>query len=326
MAALVNLTGTNFDDNLTGDTGDNVLLGLDGDDALAGGAGNDTIDGGDGFDTVTFLDVAANITAVRNLDGTFTVSSALDGTNTLSNIEALVDSAGVTLDLPPNVLADGTSDLSGSGAAPDQFTLVEGSNTISNTVVNAQGTGTTTTRDVDIFTVTVPEGFTLTEINITNFVSADNVGFAAVIVGNTFPIDFASGGTDSSGFLGLALFGDNNDLLADLAGGIGASPFVGFDATQGLSGGVGGTSYTFLIQQNGNNVIDYTFDFVLTPDSANPATTTVKVENPFTSAESDFDFVPEAASILSESEFDFDPVEEIGFGSFDDLGDVFEVA
>ena len=159
-----------------------------------------------------------------------------------------------------NVLADGTTDLSGSGAAPTLFTLLEGSNTITNTVVNAQGTGTVATRDVDIFTVTIPAGFILSEINITNFVSTDNVGFAAFLEGNSFPVDFASSGFDSSILLGLALFGDDTDLLADLSAGIGNNNFIGFDPSAGLAGD---TSYTFLVQQNGNNVIDYTFDFVL---------------------------------------------------------------
>lgn len=155
------------------------------------------------------------------------------------------------------------------------------SNTISNTVVNAQGTGTATIRDVDIFTLEVPEGFTLSEINITNFVSADNVGFAGVIEGNTFPVDFGSNGTDSS---------------------------------------------DFLVQQNGDNPIEYTFDFVLTETASDTSAATVPSETVFTSTEVEFDFAPAAESALSEAEFAFDQLEESEFGSFDDLGDVFEVA
>ena len=212
------------------------------------------------------------------------------------------------------------------GSAPSQFTLIEGSNTISNTVIDAQDSVANVTRDVDIFTVNVPEGFTLSEVNITNFTSTDNVGFAAVVQGSTFPIDFASGGTDSSGFLGLALFGDNNDLLADLAAGVGASPFIGFDPSVGLVGGTGGTSYTFLVQQNGSNVIDYTFDFVLTETASGTSGPSVKAENPFLSAEVEFDFVPEAASSLNDADFDLASSEDIDFVLFDDVSDVFEVA
>ena len=326
-----NLTGSVGDDNLTGDAGANVLEGAAGDDTLIGGAGDDTLDGGDGFDTVAFLDVAANISVTNNGDGTFTATSALDGVNTLTNVESLIDSTGAVIDFPANVLADGTLDISGSGAAPTQFSLVEGSNTISNTVVNAQGTGTTTTRDVDIFTVLVPEGFTLSEVNITNFVSADDVGFAAVIEANSFPVDFASNGLDSSGFLGIALFGDNNNLLEDLSDGIGSNPIIGFDSDVGLVGGIGGTSYTFLVQQNGDNVIDFTFDFVLT-ETASTATaftataSTVKLESGFSSNEVEFDFIADAANVANEAEFEFDQVEDFDFASFDDLSDVFEVA
>ena len=325
-----NLTGSVGDDNLTGDAGANVLEGAAGDDTLSGGAGNDTLDGGVGFDTVTFLDVADNITVTSNGDGTFTASSALDGVNTLSNIESLIDSTGAVIDFPANVLADGSSDISGSGAAPTQFTLVEGSNTISNTVVNAQGTGTETIRDVDIFTVLVPEGFTLSEVNITNFDSADNVGFAAVIEGNSFPVDFASNGLDSSGFLGIALFGDNNDLLQDLSEGLGTNPIIGFDPAEGLVGGVGGTSYTFLVQQNGDNVIDFTFDFVLTETASNAAvssaTSTVKLEDGFSSNEVEFDFRADDANVSNEAQFEFEQVEDFDFATFDALSDVFEVA
>ena len=166
----------------------------------------------------------------------------------------------------------------------------------------------------------------MSEVNITNFVSADDVGFAAVIEGNTFPVDFASGGTDSSGFLGIALFGDNNNLLADLAGGIGAAPIIGFDANEGLVGGAGGSSFTFLIQQNGDNVIDYTFDFVLTESVSSATSTTAKAESPFSSNEVEFDFVAESSNVSNETEFEFDQAEDIDFGSFDDLADVFEVA
>ena len=104
-----NLTGSVGDDNLTGDSGANVLNGADGDDTLAGGAGDDTLDGGDGFDTVTFLDVADNISVVNNGDGTFTASSALDGVNTLINVESLVDSTGAVIELPDALLSVSSS-------------------------------------------------------------------------------------------------------------------------------------------------------------------------------------------------------------------------
>ena len=89
-----NLTGSVGNDTLTGDAGANVLSGAAGDDTLAGGAGNDTLDGGVGFDTAVLQDVAANITLIDNGDGTFTATSDAIGTNTLINIEQVVDELG----------------------------------------------------------------------------------------------------------------------------------------------------------------------------------------------------------------------------------------
>ena len=63
--------------------------GLDGDDSFTGGAGNDTLDGGSGIDTAHYLAPRAATTVVANPGG-FHVSSALDGADTLTNIERLV--------------------------------------------------------------------------------------------------------------------------------------------------------------------------------------------------------------------------------------------
>ena len=276
-----NLLGSSNNDSLTGDAGANVLSGADGDDVLNGGAGNDTLDGGAGIDTAVFNDLAANITVTNNGDGTLTVASALDGINTISNIENLVDSAGVALAVPSNVLEDGTTDLSGSGAAPTAFTLIDGSNTVSNTVVNAAGANLPSAQDVDIFSVTVPTGSTLTSVELSQFVSADNVGFIGLTQGGTFPVDNASGGTDTSTFLGLALFGDGSpgdaltgtNILDALANGgntglTAGTDFIGFDASAGFAGG---TTLTFLVQQLGNSPIDFTLDFDVSPTVAAPS-------------------------------------------------------
>ena len=56
------------------------------------------------------------------------------------------------------------------------------------------------------------------------------------------------------------------------------------------------------------------------------SSTTAKSESPFSSNEVEFDFVAESSNVLSETEFEFDQAEDIDFGSFDDLADVFEVA
>ena len=101
------------------------------------------------------------------------------------------------------------------------------------------------------------------------------------------------------------MFGDNNNLLEDLSDGIGATPFIGFDSDVGLVGGAGGTSYTFLIQQNGDNVIDFTFDFVLTETVSSVATSSVSASpSPvFESLSVSDAFIDEAVSFESEVEF-----------------------
>ena len=72
------------------------------------------------------MDVAANISVVNNGDGTFTVSSALDGTDTLSNIENFVDSAGEVIDLPSFISANSASEPDGSSTiSQNPFSSVE---------------------------------------------------------------------------------------------------------------------------------------------------------------------------------------------------------
>ena len=324
-----NLLGSSNDDNLTGDAGVNILDGADGDDVLNGGAGDDILDGGAGIDTAVFEDIAANITVTNNGDGTLTVVSALDGTDTLSNIESLLDGAGNAISIPTfvNVLESGTNDLSGSGAAPTAFTLVEGINQISNVVVNSADANLSNAQDVDIFTVTVPVGSTLTSIELTNFVSADDRGFIGLVEGDTFPADSLANGFDVSLLLGQTLFGTGNAFnagengLVNLGSGAGA---IGFDGNAGLGAG----TYTFLVQQIGNNPIDFTFDFIVEETSVLSSGATTSSSAPsapvFTSVEDeDAPIFIDAGE--SQNIQDLSIVED----TFDDVfvaDDVFEVA
>ena len=324
-----NLLGSSNDDNLTGDAGVNILDGADGDDVLNGGAGDDILDGGAGIDTAVFEDIAANITVTNNGDGTLTVVSALDGTDTLSNIESLLDGAGNAISIPTfvNVLESGANDLSGSGAAPTAFTLVEGINQISNVVVNSADANLSNAQDVDIFTVTVPVGSTLTSIELTNFVSADDRGFIGLVEGDTFPADSLANGFDVSLLLGQTLFGTGNAFnagengLVNLGSGAGA---IGFDGNAGLGAG----TYTFLVQQIGNNPIDFTFDFIVEETSVLSSGATTSSSAPsapvFTSVEDeDAPIFIDAGE--SQNIQDLSIVED----TFDDVfvaDDVFEVA
>jgi Ca2+-binding RTX toxin-like protein len=160
------------------------------------------------------------------------------------------------------ILNDGTTDISGSGAAPDAFNLGLGTSVLSNTVINSAGAAGLPAQDVDIFSVTVGEGEVLSEVVLSNFESTDNVGFVGVVEGSTFPADALATGFDVSQLLGQTLFGTgsaadvNDNILVALGNGSGA---IGFDGNAGLSAG----TYTFLVQQVGGSIIDYTFDFTV---------------------------------------------------------------
>ena len=67
--------------------GNDKILGSAMDDFAEGYAGNDTIDGGVGIDTVIYQSTYAASTIVRNSNGTVTISSAVDGTDILTNVE-----------------------------------------------------------------------------------------------------------------------------------------------------------------------------------------------------------------------------------------------
>ena len=121
METAVNGTGNSLDNVITGDAQDNTLLGLGGDDTLYGWAGNDTldggagkdkIDGGAGVDTALYHATRAASTIVHNADGSLTVSSGLDGTDTVTNVEYLQFSDQI-VHVNPNddFNGDGESDI-----------------------------------------------------------------------------------------------------------------------------------------------------------------------------------------------------------------------
>ena len=93
-----NLIGDATNDHIRGNAGNDTLLGGKGGDILNGGAGNDSLDGGaDGVDAqgrkltdvAEYSGAATLYTVTRNVDGSFTVSSTAEGTDTLTNIEGL---------------------------------------------------------------------------------------------------------------------------------------------------------------------------------------------------------------------------------------------
>ena len=115
-------------ENLTGGSGSDVLHGNSADNRLVGNAGNDTLDGGDGIDQAVYAGPAANYT-VNTTQSVWTVTDNVgsDGTDTLTNIEALVFAAapptdGKTVDLlayswKAHTLLDGVAVSAGAHTA-----------------------------------------------------------------------------------------------------------------------------------------------------------------------------------------------------------------
>lgn len=84
------LDGGEGQDFLSGLGGNDSLQGGAGDDVLSGGSGNDSLDGGDGFDTASFSGRKEEYTITwSSSTGSGTVSSAVDGTDTLTSIEKI---------------------------------------------------------------------------------------------------------------------------------------------------------------------------------------------------------------------------------------------
>ncbi|HZF77972.1 MAG TPA: sialate O-acetylesterase, partial [Acetobacteraceae bacterium] len=110
------IIGGALTDTIRGGAGADLLNGVAGADVVDGGAGNDILDGGAGFDVAVFSGSRAQSTAVRNGDGSWTVTG-INGTDTLRNIEALRFADGqIPLTRPRDFNADGTSDLLWRGA------------------------------------------------------------------------------------------------------------------------------------------------------------------------------------------------------------------
>jgi subtilisin family serine protease len=84
------LRGGAGEDQIDASEGDDRIFGEVGDDRLNGGAGNDVIDGGAGNDVAVFSGPRANYTVKWSSSaGSFSVSSAAEGADTLVGIETL---------------------------------------------------------------------------------------------------------------------------------------------------------------------------------------------------------------------------------------------
>ncbi len=84
------ITGTAGNDDLQGTTGDDIMIGNGGSDTFNGSLGDDTIIGNsDAYDQVDYNGSASDYSFSRNADGTITVTGALTGTDTLTDIDGI---------------------------------------------------------------------------------------------------------------------------------------------------------------------------------------------------------------------------------------------
>lgn len=75
-------------ENVIGGTGNDTLIGNSASNTLTGGGGNDTIDGGEGLDIAVFSGARSAYKITKSATS-WNASSALDGSDTLTNVERL---------------------------------------------------------------------------------------------------------------------------------------------------------------------------------------------------------------------------------------------
>jgi len=124
-----NIIGSAFADLLIGDSGTNTITGGGGDDVLRGNRGNDTLDGGAGADDRADYRNVNPAVLSYNLAGGIVSNDGFGNTDTLANIEGILDpnnsllvSAGPDKTIFPggSVLLEGAV-TGGSGAAPYSY-------------------------------------------------------------------------------------------------------------------------------------------------------------------------------------------------------------
>ncbi len=140
-------------------------------------------------------------------------------------------------------------DLSDDGTNPSGiFVLTPDADNI--IIANQVGTP----RDVDFFTITVPEDFQLEQLFIENYNSADAVAFIAIDTGVTTDVDFNN--PNAGDLLGGTTYGEaslGNDILPQM-GNLGGA--------QGFTSPLIAGDYTIWLNQTGS-ISEVTINFVL---------------------------------------------------------------
>ncbi|MEO1073596.1 MAG: cadherin domain-containing protein, partial [Pseudomonadota bacterium] len=228
--ALADFSAENFVFNSNVETGDaeaNSIIGSAEADFIDAGAGDDTIDGGAGADTIRAGD--GNDTIVLS---SFDDGESIDGGEGIDTLDAsaldLDPDATVVFDLNQAATleiegaADANTsavsfdeaiggDLSDDNLNPSELALGEGDNIVTS---GQQGDP----RDIDYFTITVPEGQILTEIVLQDYeAGAGNLAFIGIQRGEQFTVDAASAA--ASDLLGGLTYGaaeEGGDILAQM--------------------------------------------------------------------------------------------------------------
>ena len=153
-------------------------------------------------------------------------------------------------------------DLSGNQAAPNNFTLVAGTNAIIGSLRN-----TSTLDSQDWIMLAVPNGLQLSAVVLKAYSSTDQQGFTGVQAGT----NFVGSTLSAASYLGYAHFGtgaQNGALPPTNLVGVDILPIMGNTnlaaGSQGFIPPLASGNYTFLIQQTGGSPTSYEFDYVAT--------------------------------------------------------------
>jgi hypothetical protein len=140
-------------------------------------------------------------------------------------------------------------DLSGNRAAPTQFALASGSNTL---------TATTQGGDLDVVRIDVPAGNTLSQLFVRSFTQAgfDSTAFLGLQSGPTFTVDpNIAGASELLGYAHISPAFVNFDILPGMG-----NAFDAIGYTPPLAAG----PYSIFLQQLGTPVT-YSLEFVVRP-------------------------------------------------------------
>ena len=160
---------TTGDIDFAGFGGADSFTGGEGDDTFTGGADDDVLDGADGTDTAQFADSLTDADITANGSGGWTVTTATEGTDTLTNIEIvdgaeggqflLVGNGGyATIQEAIDAASDGDTILIGPGTWSENLSLDKavtligsgsGDDPSTDTILNPGGTALTISGDIN---------------------------------------------------------------------------------------------------------------------------------------------------------------------------------